>query len=247
MSDLVKKQTTELSANFKPNLEPSNDFQSGDFLYGWLRIAQRTTKAILEGTENYIEGLKAGMFFNSLDGTVYGKTVKVSVIKFFRSFSEHQDEKDKKFIRALSDEGVKPYLNAYGGISKDVKTTEGNLIKEQYNYMVLLPDHPDAGMVRLAVSPGGFMSAKAWNTQINQKSSGYPYAGIWEIELKFNDGDNPYYTIGVGSKPAVKFLGFISGDYQFKCEEAVIALHENMSRVIKDAPDAGSDIPEGIY
>lgn len=236
MNDIEIKKTSELTT-FKPSagIEPTSDFGQDDFSVPWLTIAQGLTKKAMKGSAEYVQGLEPGMFFNSVDSTVYGAKVKVSVIKFLKTYKEVTDEKDGKFVGSLTREQYEQNLKTYGRDYKAVRTPAGNLQKEQYNYFVILADYPEAGLLRLGISPGGFGACRTWNNGLQSFKPGYLYAGIWEIELRMNESDKgAFYTIGVGTKPACVRVGEVSGIFQQVCEGATIALHENISKLSED-------------
>lgn len=243
MSELVAKNNAV--DTFKPNagIGPSNDFGQDDFSLPWLSIAQNTTKACIKGSPEYIPGLEAGMFFNSINNKVYGPSLKVSVIKFMRTYKEVTDDKEMKFIGSLTADQYRDNLSRAGGDYKKARTPAGNLQKEQFNYFVILTDHLKDRIMRLGIGPGGFAACKAWNVSINAFKSGYSYAGIWELTLKYNQNDvGTFFTIGVGSKPSAVRIGVVSGELQHICEGATLAIHENLSRIVSSGPDIDEDI-----
>ena len=61
--------------------EGLEDMSKEDVLIPRLALAQALSPQVTEGDPNYIEGLKPGMFFNSMTGEVYGKEVTVQIIK----------------------------------------------------------------------------------------------------------------------------------------------------------------------
>lgn len=229
-----------------------DDFGNQDFSYGWLRIAQSNTDQRKRGSEKYIDGLEEGFFFNSMTSEIYHDgqdpkvpAVKVVVLKFFRSYSINTDEQRPKFVRAVTPEewgnlNLSRKGTRYYGPSLD----EGECGQEQMNYMVYLPDHPDAGILRLAISPGGFAAAKSWNTLMSTKVVPTTHGPIkapkhyqvWELHTKFNENDNgSYYTIGTGSTFGGKFLRFVEDKELSTIVDMVNMVQANESRLHQDA------------
>lgn len=187
-----------------------DDFGSDDFAYGWLRIAAANSE-VVQDPEKKIDGLVAGMFFDTLSREVLGQEVKLTVLKFFRSYAEHEPGENGAFIRNIpADEWAAMAPKREG---RGYALPSGNQGREQFNYMVAVAGRPDLGILRMGVGPGGFASAKVWNTLMQAK--GCPkHEQVWTIRSVFNAAPDKtksaYFAIGRGSAFAGTYVGPVS-------------------------------------
>jgi len=204
-------QETRVPAT-RPAVIHDDDFGADDFAYGWLRIAAANSE-VVQDPEKKIEGLVAGMFFDSLSREVLGTEVKLTVLKFFRSYAEHEPGENGQFIRQIPAEEWEAMAPKREG--RGYTLANGNQGREQLNYMVALADRPDLGILRMGVGPGGFASAKVWNTLIQSK--GIPkHLQVWTIRSVFNAAKDKtksaFFAIGRGSAFAGSYAGPVSAD-----------------------------------
>jgi hypothetical protein len=234
MSDLIKKESATLPAWVQDEAMSNHgtDFEQSDLSYGWLRIAQSQTEAAVKGSDVYIPGLEPGMYFNTMTKRVYGNDVKVIVLKYFRSWTEQTDDSPGKFVRVVEREEfdeLKPTLEQDG--SKWRGLPNGNVITETMNYMVALPDDPEAGFLRFGLSAGGFKAGKKWNTLISMKRTP-SYTQVWKLVAKFNKGEKGnYYTIGADGNFAGEFAGWIDEKSLVSVREMAEFLNLNHDKV----------------
>lgn len=184
-----------------------DDFGSDDFAYGWLRIAAANSE-VVQSPDKKIEGLVAGMFFDTLSREVLGQEVKLTVLKFFRSYTEHEPGENGKFIRDIpEDEWLGMNLQREG---RWYPLPSGNYGREQLNYMVAIQGRPDLGILRMGVSPGGVKAAKGWNTLMKFKGVPKHYQ-VWSVRSTYNPAadktKSAYFSIGKGSAFAGSYLG----------------------------------------
>ena len=191
-NELILTGTTELAnADLYTSKVISNDFGQGDLSYSWLKIAQSTTEQVKKMSTSRIDGLEEGMFFDSLTSRVFGNSIKLVFLQFFHSFREQTAGQRGEFVRVIPKDEME-HLKA----TKECEWVDkvgwslqnGNVVKESWNYMVLLPEHLDLGRMRLAFGPGAKKYLNAWNTQIKMARlpSGQPAAPfsiVWELAL----------------------------------------------------------------
>ena len=225
VTDIVdfEKLTAEQQALYTG--QQDNDFKASDIKYGWLGVAQSLTPKALKSKEEYVPGLEPGMFYHSLDNTVYGKSITVCYQKYFPSYTLNEPDGKKKFISNITEHDFESQ-KASGEIVFKKKGVDGwkqssgfyhvptsNLVKKTWNFMVALPDHPEAGVLRLGLSVGGYKHIMNWisminNTYVAPGKKANKYAVEWELTLVAEtntDGDN-WFTIGSGSTTTVKKL-----------------------------------------
>jgi len=199
-----------------------NDFEQTDITYGWLKIAQTNSQVATKGHAKYIPGIEAGMYYDTLTNTIFGEKIKLIYLKFFRSYTEYKGKKgDGEFIRSLTRPQFKELLDAgeivlVEGEGLKVPEFDDHFVQEYANWMVMVEDHPEVGILRYQVGMGSIRQVKVWNTQIDTAvlPGGRPapkWAYIWELELALDsDGNNhSYWNFGVGNKANVKRLDIV--------------------------------------
>jgi len=151
----------------------------------FLRLAQKMTK-------QDIDGLKPGMFFNTVSEEVYGETLKVQVHGYFHNYTKWCGPKGNGEYRgAMSTEEFRTFekenkLERDGGDL--IHTVEGEDLRytDTHNFIVSLPDHSEDGIMIYPLSSTGCKVARKWNTLNNSRRvNGRPtkrYATIWELK-----------------------------------------------------------------
>jgi hypothetical protein len=199
----------------------SNGFERMDNLcvaVNFLKIAQSNTPGVNadESDPAYKPGLKVGKFYSSVSGNVFGSTVRVVILGFFRNYCQFT-KKDRKFVGAFSIEEfereVKPQLRQDG---MNFYSTDGlTEFVDTRNFALVLPDFPDEGLIFFPLVKTGIRHSQRWLTQaqavrIPGTDKGAPiFACVWELTTALNKNDKgQWYTIGEKSTN-VKNLGFI--------------------------------------
>jgi hypothetical protein len=202
-----------------------DDFESEDFAYGWLRICAANSEVLTDPSKK-IPGMEAGAFFNTMSQKVYGGSVEVIPLKFFRSYSAHEPGENGAFIRAIQPEEFK--AGNWVRVGRGYAMPDGNQCREQFNYMVLLPNDPEAGILRLALGPGSFSGSKSWNTLIQGKGTA-KHTQIWKLVSIYNPAPDKtksaFYAIGKGSAFGGQYIGQISEADQ----DTVISMVETLA------------------
>lgn len=67
-------------------------FGASDVEFPQLRIAQSTSDEVKKQKANFIKGLEAGAYFNSITKEIYGEEVSIQPIFFFRETVTYKDE-----------------------------------------------------------------------------------------------------------------------------------------------------------
>jgi hypothetical protein len=70
------------------------DVDQSDLIIPRLAVAQGTTPELKKSSENYIKDLKVGDLFNSLTGEVYGESVTVLPLFFYRNYIKFRKNAD---------------------------------------------------------------------------------------------------------------------------------------------------------
>lgn len=181
------------------------DFGANDISMAWLRIAAKNTDAANEDSADHIEDLKPGMFFVPSQKRVFGKSVRLIALKYFRTFSEVTPG-DSKYVRTVS----KREVDALTRVGAAFPLPNGNIVKEAFNYLVICPDATDAGIMRFSVGAGAFKHVKNWNAMMLAAKAPM-WAVVWELQTSLStsqDGKNTYYSLG-DKNTLISKVGFI--------------------------------------
>jgi hypothetical protein len=237
MNELQKKSDASLPVAQTSNyVDP--DFESSDFNYGWLRIAAPNSEAVQPG-DKQIKGLAAGQFFNTMTQKIYGESVKVIPLKFFHSYSEYTKGQNPEFIRAITPEEWKSMNPARSSEQSGFDLPNGTIGKEQLNYMVTLPDDPEAGVLRFALSAGSFASAKSWNYLLTTKKVP-KHEQVWNLKAVFNPAPDKnksaFYAIGRGAAFGGSFVRLVDDADKQPIADLVEVLRASESRLHEAAP-----------
>ena len=195
------------------------DIKSSDLKYGFLSIAALQSKKAMATSTEHIPGLAPGLFWNTQNKFIYGNKVKVVVVSRFDSFKEMEPGANGKFVRSVPNDEFEK-LVASKTIVQDksswIGLPNGNLIKENKNFIVLIPDHLDHGFLRFTLSAGSFKHYRSWLTQMCSLKVGTKSAPIWGfgwellVGMEEDKQGNPYFTIGSGGSTNVKNIGKIT-------------------------------------
>lgn len=158
----------------------------------------------------------AGHFYNSITGEDYGDSVNVIVCHF-----------QKVWVEWKKNQGG--YVGTYpvGGLEgvtgdnfkgMEHKDADGNIndVIETWDYLVILPEHKDAGFMIFGSTRGNLKYLKGWNTQMRylRTPSGKPaplFSAIWNMTTgkDTNKKGNQYYSCNVEGKSSIKFAEWV--------------------------------------
>lgn len=148
-------------------------------------------------------GEKPGTFRNSATGENYGNVLTIVPVAF-RTVWVEKDESGKSVgryePRSIEVEMVQPKPGKRG--YPTMMSKAGNKVTELFDYAVVLPEHPDAGVLILEPSVMSMRALKSWNSQLRGSllPNGQPapiFAFTWDIALE--TVDNP---VSAGKKIA---------------------------------------------
>jgi hypothetical protein len=143
------------------------------------------------------DGATAGNWRNSATGEEYGSVVDVVVLAFHVIWNERNSEAPFNTVARYEPHAIEVTLQAPKGgrgYPKMINPTSGNEIQEMYVYAIILPDHPEAGVMYLNPSLNSMKLCRSWNTQLTSqllKNGGRaPIFGYrWSLALEL--ADNP--------------------------------------------------------
>lgn len=152
---------------------------------GYLSMVQPESSA--ESEEN-----PAGTWRNTATGENYGGMVRVVPVAFRTIWSERSSEPPYGTVGryAPGEIEVKTVLPKNGkGYPKMINPATDNEVQELYVYAVMLPDHPEAGVLYFNPTVGSMRACKSWNTQL--KTSLLPngahapiFGFCWNLQLE---------------------------------------------------------------
>lgn len=121
------------------------------------------------GSQSESEYNPAGTWRNTATGENYGDTVRVVVLAFRTIWSERSNEPPFATVGRYTPGQIQvtTTMPKNGrGYPKMTNPETGNEIQELYIYAVMLPDHPDAGVLFFNPTVGSMRTCKSWNTQL---------------------------------------------------------------------------------
>ncbi len=185
--------------------------------------------------------VKAGHFYNSVTGEDYGEDIKFVVIRFSKMWYEWAP--DMGGLIGIHE----PYsIRVVGDKFSGMKSEAGNDVVETWCYVVMLPDHPDAGYLLFNSSPGNIRYLKSLNTQMKylRLPNGKPapiYAAIWSAKLgkDKNKKGQSYFSCNEGGKSSFTFVSFISNEIY----ESFVKPAQSM-QIKQDVTQSPTETPE---
>lgn len=170
-----------------------------------LLIAQQLSSVVDGGS------VEVGHFYNSVTGEDYGTSLKLVICHYKKMW--YVWKPNQGGLAGIHEVGS---LAVTGDVYSGMTTAEGNKVEEKMVFLVVLPDHPDAGYMIFGSTPGSMKYMKAWLTQAQNlrlpSGARAPLFGaIWSVELAKNtskDG-NKYYAPAVDGKSTFRFAEWI--------------------------------------
>lgn len=111
----------------------------------------------------------AGTWRNTATGENYGPSVKVVALAFRTIWSERQTEEPFATVGRYAPGSIEVTVQqpkSGKGYPKMINPDTGNEVQELYIYAVMLPEHPEAGVLYFNPTVGSMRACKSWNTQL---------------------------------------------------------------------------------
>ncbi len=147
---------------------------------------------IQPGSQYEDEENKAGTWRNTATGENYGASIRVSPVAFRTIWSERQSESPFATVGRYAPGSIEVTVQqpkSGKGYPKMINPETGNEVQELYIYAVMLPDHPEAGVLYFNPTVGSMRACKSWNTQL--KTALLPngahapiYGFTWDLNLE---------------------------------------------------------------
>lgn len=199
-------------ANANP-LDNDCPVQQEDIRVPSIVISQPASKALVDGDEAYIDGLKAGQFYNSSSRKIYGKTMRVQFIHYFKMFNVFKGTPAApEWVESLSEpEFLKLRSREFREIGIMTPDKPDCFIKETWRFVVNLSDDNTMDFVFLNFKPGGISDAKIW---VNQMYEAFKKGeDVLSIEWELNTYSKESKTANASSYQVegsrIKRVGFV--------------------------------------
>ena len=140
-----------------------------------------------QGTE---DGIEPGHWRNSATGEDYGQVVTVVPLAFRTIWSE-RDSQDFKTVGRYAPHSIEVTVQQPKngkGYPKMINPETGNEVQELYVYALMLPEHPEAGVLFFNPTVGSMRACKQWNTQLKGQilpngAQAPIFAYTWDLAL----------------------------------------------------------------
>lgn len=234
--ELMVRSEEELDLALVAVAEGEEEHLSQDELsIPFLKVAQKGSPQVDEDKPEYIDGLKAGCYFNTVSGANYGESLKVQVHGYFHNYTIWKGEKGSgEFHGTMTTDEFRAFekdnvLTRDGGDMCQVVDGEQLRYTDTHNFIVSLPEYEEEGIMIYPLTSTGCKAARTWNTLNNgRRIKGRPakrYMTLWEIATAGFESNG--FTYKQTSK--IKALGWVSeelAEYGHAFEEFVKAIKE---------------------
>jgi len=163
MSNEIEVKKPSYLSNINP-LDSECPVQQEDIRVASLVIAHPAGKALIEGDAAYIVGLKAGQIYNSSSREVYGKTIRLQFIHYFKMFNVFKGTAaSPEWVEALSEtEFLKLPNREFRDVGVMTPAKPDCFIKETWRFVVNVSADTTTDFMFLNFKPGGITDAKMW-------------------------------------------------------------------------------------
>lgn|SRR5574340_283809 len=173
----------------------------------FVRILQKLSPQLDKQKPEYVEGAEEGMFYNTITRTVYGPHLRVVVGSFERVFIEWRPNRGGLVGYHTPENAERIAADKTFG---KWTTEDGNLLQENYVYMVLIEGHEEEGVCVLSLASSMIKVARAWNRLMTTHimpggAKALPYYLVWDVKSEYAKNDK-----GTWYKPNITFAGYVS-------------------------------------
>lgn len=123
-------------------------------------------------SEAAANGATPGVWRNSATGEEYGNTVTVVALAFRTIWSERDTEPPFSTIARYAPHSIEVTVQqpkGGKGYPKMINPESGNEIQELYIYALMLPEHPEAGILLFNPTVSSMKTCKSWNTMLKSQ------------------------------------------------------------------------------
>lgn len=116
------------------------------------------------------DGDEPGTWRNSATGQNYGADVKVVVLAFKTIWNERESDPPFRTVGRYPvgglDVEIRQPPKGKKGYPKMINPESGNEVQELFVYALVLPEHPEAGIIYFQPTVGSMRTCKSWNTSM---------------------------------------------------------------------------------
>jgi hypothetical protein len=213
------------------NKDIGTGFEGADqdaYAIPFLRVLQTNSPQVNDDEPSYIKSAKAGMFFNTVTGDLFGKEVTVIPVSYKRDFVEWKPQRGG-FVRS---HGADPSI-----VDRIVETDEknnqyldnGNIIQDTKNHFLLISDRLDDGPIILSLTSTGIKHSKKWMSvmrrlQLPNKKAAPMFSSTYKIWTVQNENDEgKWYQIGDKHVTAIDRIDWVN-ELQYEAVKAALEL-----------------------
>jgi len=123
-------------------------------------------------SEAAANGATPGVWRNSASGEEYGNVVTVVALAFRTIWSERDAEPPFGTVGRYAPHSIQVTIQqpkGGKGYPKMINPDTGNEIQELYVYALMLPDHPEAGILLFNPTVSSMKACKQWNSQLKSQ------------------------------------------------------------------------------
>lgn len=123
-------------------------------------------------SEAAANGATPGVWRNSASGEEYGNVVTVVALAFRTIWSERDSEPPFGTVGRYAPHSIQVTIQqpkGGKGYPKMINPDTGNEIQELYVYALMLPDHPEAGVLLFNPTVSSMKACKQWNSQLKSQ------------------------------------------------------------------------------
>jgi len=178
----------------------------------FIRILQKLSPQLDKQAPGFIEGAEEGHFVNTITKQIFGSSFKCIVLKFEHVYIEWLPKREG-FVSYHSVENAER-IAAVKTFGK-WETEDGNLLQENYVYLILVEGYETEGVAVFSLSSTMIKMAREWNRlmtshMMDNGKRAMPYYLVWELQTEYKSSDKWSWYI-----PTVKFSRYI-GPEQYK-------------------------------
>lgn len=123
-------------------------------------------------SEAAADGATPGVWRNSATGEEYGAVVTAVVLAFRTIWSERDSEPPFGTVGRYAPHSINVTVQqpkGGKGYPKMINPDTGNEVQELYVYALMLPEHPEAGIMLFNPTVSSMKTCKSWNTQLKSQ------------------------------------------------------------------------------
>lgn len=141
------------------------------------------------------DGATPGVWRNSATGEEYGNVITVVPLAFRTIWNERDSEPPFSTVGRYAPHTIEVTVQqpkGGKGFPKMINPQTGNEIQELYMYAVMLPEHPEAGILLFNPTVSSMKACKSWNTQLKGQilpngAQAPIFANTWDLAADLVD------------------------------------------------------------